>query len=216
MEKFLTLIILLTCFSFSQAWFENCNYNYSVQTTSALVLTSPNYPSRYTSGSSCKFYLTAPTGYSINLQCNYNLDTPVVDCGSQRLYVSRDGDRNLAYSEYYCGSSSFTRNSVGVEISFGYTSNPGGAGSFYCQASAVLTTQTNCQCGWSKSVSSRKSLIKSILILFVSLIWTKSRIVGGGYAQPNEYVSMAGLFDSTMVAASEGPIFCGAAISMKI
>lgn len=155
MEKCFSLIILLTCISFSHAWFETCNYNYSVQTSSPLVLTSPNYRYRYNPGSSCLFYLTAPTLYTIELKCEYNLDTSD-NCDSQRLYVSRDGDRQLSYSEYYCGSSSFTRNSVGVELSFGYTSNIGGAGSFYCEARAVLTTQNNCQCGWSKSVSSRE------------------------------------------------------------
>lgn len=34
-------------------------------------------------------------------------------------------------------------------------------------------------------------------------------------AQPNEYVSMAGLVDSTMQGSPDGPIFCGAAISEK-
>lgn len=153
MEKIFSLIILLSCLSFSQAWFENCNYNYSVQTNTKLILTSPNYPNRYNSGSSCKIYLTAPTRYTIELNCTYNLDVPLPDCQSQRLYVSRDGDRNLAYADYYCDYSAFVRSSVGIEMSLGYTSNLGAAGWFYCEAKAVQTTQDNCQCGWSRSVS---------------------------------------------------------------
>jgi len=114
------------------------------------------------------------------------MDAPLANCASQALYINRDGDKSLSYSEYICAGT-ITRVSVGNEISFGYTSNIGGNGWVYCSATPILTTQNNCQCGWNKA----------------------TRIVGGSVAQPNEYVSMAGLVDST---ATDGPIFCGAAI----
>jgi hypothetical protein len=193
MRYFFIFIFLQLFVTFAHAWFETCDYKYSVQSTSTLVVKHSSYPNRYQAGSSCKWFLQAPVGYTIELKCSYNLDTTLTDCQSQRLYVSRDGDKDLNFAEYFCGSSSLTRTSVGAEMSVGYTSNTGGSGSFYCEARAILTTQANCQCGWSKS----------------------ARIIGGSYAQPNEYVSMAALVDVTQNNAIDGPIFCGAAISEK-
>lgn len=151
MEKYFYSIVLLAC-TVNAQWFQNCNYNYTIPTTSTTYLTSNNYPNRYNPGDSCKWYLTAPVGYTIQLNCTYNLDTPLSNCQSQKLYVSRDGDRELAYSEYFCGNSNFVRVSVGNEITLGYTSNTGGSGWVYCEAKTILTTSSNCQCGWSKTV----------------------------------------------------------------
>lgn len=153
MRKYYFFVILLILISLVQGWFETCDYTYSVQSTGVLLLKSPNYPNRYTAGSSCKWYLTAPSIYTIDLRCWYNLDQPLTDCQSQRLYMSRDGDKDLSYSEYFCGNSNFTRVSVGNEVSFGYTSNTGGAGFISCEARAIQTTQSNCQCGWNRAVS---------------------------------------------------------------
>lgn len=147
------LIIFQVFLTFVQGWFETCDYKQNVPPTSSLVLKSPNYPNRYQAGSSCKWYFEAPTGYTIELKCSYDLAaTSEYDCSSQRLYVSRDGDKDLSHAEFFCGHSSFTKLSVGNEISLGYTSEMGGNGWLYCEAKAVLTTQENCQCGWSKSV----------------------------------------------------------------
>jgi len=157
------------------------------------VVTHASYPNRYAAGSSCKWYLQAPVGYSIDLKCSYNLDNPLDYCESQTLYINREGDRELNNPEYFCGYSNFTRSSVGNEFSLAYTSNAGGSGWFYCQATAVATTQANCQCGWTKG----------------------ARIVGGSYALPNEFVSYAALVDSTKKNDPEGPIFSGAAISKR-
>lgn len=150
-KKYLGFVVLQICLKLAQAWFEACDYKDNV-TTSVFYVINSNYPNRYQPGSSCKWYLSAPTGYTINLECTYNLDTPMSDCQSQRLYVSRDGDKNLTYAEYFCGYSTLERNSVGNEMTVGYASNIGGSGWIYCEARAVLTTQDNCQCGWSKSV----------------------------------------------------------------
>lgn len=152
MQKYFSFLIIQTCLVFAQAWFESCDNNHSVSATSTLIVTHSNYPTLYQPGSSCKWYLSAPTGYTIELSCTFNVYTYSSNCPSQRVYVSRDGDRDLNYSEYYCGYSNFTRTSVGNEITFGYTSNTDGNGWLYCEAKAILTTQANCQCGWSKSV----------------------------------------------------------------
>lgn len=148
----LILWILFTKCAQGQTWFKTCNYQYTIPTTSVTYLTSNNFPNRYKPGDSCKWYLTAPAGYTIELKCDYDLDTPLPNCQSQRLYMSRDGDKNLDYAEYYCDYSSITRVSVGNEISVGYTSNPDGNGWVRCEARAISTNQTNCQCGWSKTV----------------------------------------------------------------
>lgn len=152
MKKYFFSFVLQIGLKFAQAWFEGCDYQNNL-TTSIFYVINSNYPSKYQSGSSCKWFLTAPTGYTIDLQCTYNLDAPLTDCQSQRLYVSRDGDRSLSYSDYFCGYSTLSMVSVGNELTVGYTSNAGGSGWIYCEAKAVLTTQDNCQCGWSKSVS---------------------------------------------------------------
>lgn len=53
------------------------------------------------------------------------------------------------------------------------------------------------------------------VMIFLQLNSSQARIVGGSYAQPNEYVSMAGIIDITQNDAPEGPIFCGASLSEK-
>lgn len=168
MQIKLSLFLLQIYFALAYAWFETCDYQYSIPTTSTTYLVSNNYPNTYPTGSSCKWYLLAPVGYTISLNCTYSVTAVGSDCQSQRLYMSRDGDKDLAYANYYCGSSSFKVSSVGNEISVGYTSNAGGNGWIYCEARPVLTTQDNCQCGWNKVVSIDKfrNFIK---------IWTFSR-----------------------------------------
>jgi CUB domain len=149
MKTFLLLLLA----AFANAWYESCSNEYTIPTTSTSYFVSDNYPSRYQPGSSCKWYLTAPAGYTIDLKCTFNLDGPLSDCQSQKVFVSREGDKDLNYAERFCGYSELTRRSVGNEISFGYTSNADGSGWLYCEVKAVLTTQENCQCGLSKTVS---------------------------------------------------------------
>ena len=137
------------------AWFETCDNAYVLSSTSSLLqIDSPNYPRyKYNEGSSCKYYISALVGNTIELNCSINLDTPLVNCGSQKFYVSRDGDKNLGYSEIKCGIESFVRTSVGNEIAFGYTSNTGGSGYFSCKVKMIPRTAANCDCGWGKNVS---------------------------------------------------------------
>lgn len=163
MKKFFFFIFLISFSNYAQAWFETCNYEYTIPTTSTTYFTSTNYPSRYPVGSSCKWYLTAPAGYTIELKCQIQLDTPLVNCQSQSLYISRDGDKSLSYSDFFCGATTITRVSVGNEISFGYTSNTGGNGWVYCAAKTTLTTQNNCQCGWNKAVRNFQNTFLDVL-----------------------------------------------------
>ena len=158
MRKFFFLIIIQVFVCFVHGWFESCDQKRNLSTTEVLELESPHYPEFYASGTSCKWYLQAPTGYTIEFKCSFDLIESGYDCASQRLYVSRDGDKELKYAEFFCGESSFTKISVGNELSFGYTSNTDGDGRFVCEAKVVKTTQDNCQCGWSKSVSIFQSI----------------------------------------------------------
>jgi hypothetical protein len=144
---FLTIFCFLV--GFVHGWFENCNLKVNVS-TSTTYITSPGYPDYYNPGSSCKYYLEAPTGYIIDLKCSFDLLEVGYDCSSQRLYVSRDGDKELNYAEFFCGYSSFTKVSVGNEISFGYTSNNDGD-------------------GWSKSV---------IYFQITQNLWVKFHLIG--------------------------------------
>jgi hypothetical protein len=152
MRKLFSWLILHIVFNLAHAWFENCDKKYFLSTTTSLVLQNTEYPNYYVPGTSCKYYLEAPIGYTIEVKCIYDLYATVSGCESQRLYLSRDGDKNLSYSEFVCGASNLTRVSVGNEFSFGYTSNQGARGRYTCTAKTIQTTQANCQCGWSKSV----------------------------------------------------------------
>ena len=154
-------ILIGLCFFVNVAfgWFETCDKVYVLSSTSpTLQINSPNYPNyKYNAGSSCKYYVSAPVGNTIELSCSINLDTPIANCGSQKFYISRDGDKNLGYSEIKCGNESFVRTSVGNEIAFGYTSNIGASGYFSCNVRMIPRTTQNCDCGWGKNV--RKILL---------------------------------------------------------
>lgn len=211
MKKYFSSVLLQLCLAFAQAWFETCNQNYTLPTTSTTYIVSNNYPSNYPVGDSCIYYLVTDPGYTIRLDCQISITAGTSDCSSQRLYISREGDKALNYADYFCGTQTVSRTSVGNEISLGYTSNSGGNGYIYCTANTIKTSQTNCQCGWNKNVS--WTLRRFHSTSQITLWNSQGRIVGGTFALSNEYVSMAALVDAA--DKSPNPIFCGAAISKK-
>lgn len=124
--------------AFAQAWFETCNQNYTLATTSTINIFSKNYPRNYPVGDSCKFYVVTDPGYTIWLNCQIDM-LERLHCSSQRLYISREGDKALNFADYYCGKQTVSETSVGNKISLGYTSNAGGNGYIYCTADAIKT-----------------------------------------------------------------------------
>lgn len=107
--------------------------------------------------------MSAPVGYTIEVKCDYDLDMTDYYCESQMLYLSREGDSELENAEFFCGYGNLSRSSIGNEISLGYTSNYDGDGWVRCEARAIKTTQDNCQCGWSKSVSRLETFLDAQL-----------------------------------------------------
>lgn len=154
---------------FSQSsWFSNCDkveYVFTLVTHFRSKWYSPTGTLKYDSGSSCRFHAIAPAGYILKATCTIELETPKdsVNCPSQRFYVSREGDKALRDSQFWCGTSTFTVESIGSEMTLGYTSQYGLAGKFECSVHAVLVTEANCDCGWSVNVSCNKKNCRIIL-----------------------------------------------------
>lgn len=163
--KFASLIFMLNlAVALSQSgWFSTCDKEEYVFTPvshfrSKWYSTEATY--RYESGSSCRYHAIAPPGYFIRATCTIVLDTPAgsTGCPSQRFYVSRDGDKQLRDGEFWCGTASFTRDSIANEMTLAYTSNLNLAGRFECSLQAILITQSNCDCGWNVNVSLSQKL----------------------------------------------------------
>lgn len=86
-------------------------------------------------------------------------------------------------AENFCGTGTFSRESLFTELVFAYISTGTKGGSFRC---TLTTAKQNCNCGWSAT----------------------SRIANGQSATANEFPSMVALKDVT----SSQPSFCGGTI----
>jgi hypothetical protein len=141
----------------SQDWFTSCDKEEFVFTPVSYFRSkwyAPFGTYRYETGSSCRYHAIAPPGYIIRATCDIQLDTLGTTCLSQRLYISRDGDKQLRDAEYFCGTQNFiTRNSIGSEMTLAYTSQLNLTGRFECRLQAIQVTSAFCECGWNFSVS---------------------------------------------------------------
>ena len=94
------------------------------------------------------------------------------NCASQKLYISRDGEKNLAGAEFLCGNGNAMRTTVSNELYIAYTSvNDGRAGNFTCSMTTIDigSTSANCDCGWSFNVRSYINFYPNKVILFLSI-----------------------------------------------
>lgn len=114
-------------------------------------LTSPNWPNRYTSGSSCIYTIIAPANSVIEAKCELYIDSTSNSCSTDRLYIESEGEKSLARAEFFCGTGTVTRTSLFNSMSIAYTSNSANyAGRWRCD---IRTYQTStCDCGWSVTV----------------------------------------------------------------
>lgn len=87
-------------------------------------------------------------------------------------------------AENFCGSGSFSRESLFTDLVFAYISTGTQGGNFRC---VLTTTKQNCNCGWSAT----------------------QRIVNGEKAAANEFPSMVALKDVTKPRELS---FCGGTI----
>ncbi|KAG4065023.1 hypothetical protein HA402_004146 [Bradysia odoriphaga] len=166
MSRIIGVIVLLNLFGSTFAFFEGCDQTFNLQLGESRQINSPNYPSRYPAGSSCKYKITAPSGTQIQLKCQIQMTTTSSGACRDKFYIASDGILNLSNSEYVCGNGSITRDSVYSELTAAYTSITTGA--FTCKTTVKAAP---CDCGWSVS----------------------TRIVGGVDALVNEYTSLVGL-----------------------
>ncbi|XP_053684512.1 venom serine protease-like [Sabethes cyaneus] len=165
-------------------WFEGCDQQFQLASTANAQLVSPFYPEKYPSGSSCRYMLIAPPGYTIEASCSINIDAPLgTSCSTELFYISVEGFSSLVGSEFACGAGTVVRKSLFNKLMIAYTSaSADKSGSFSC---GIKVQPQDCDCGWSR--------------------WQK--IVGGTEAGVNEYTSMVGLLDKVTVS-----VFCSGAI----
>ncbi|XP_016957786.1 venom serine protease [Drosophila biarmipes] len=164
------------------AFFEGCDNSYTLSPGTTYV-ESPYYPSNYPGGTSCRYRFTAPLDYYIQVQCTVALPSSNGQCTSDNFWLDPEGDLLMRSAENFCGSGTFTRESLFTELVFAYISTGAKGGSFKC---TLTTTKQNCNCGWSAT----------------------ARIANGQDAAANEYPSYAALKDATSGTAS----FCGGTI----
>ncbi|XP_017061276.1 venom serine protease [Drosophila ficusphila] len=176
------LISLLLLAPAVSAYFEGCDNTYNLNAGTTYV-ESPYYPSNYPGGTSCRYKFVAPLDYYIQVQCNIALPSNNGQCNTDNFWVDQEGDPLMRSAENFCGSGSFSRESLFTELVFAYISTGTSGGNFKC---ALTVTKQNCNCGWSAT----------------------ARIANGQQAAANEFPSFAALKDVTKNQAS----FCGGTI----
>ncbi|XP_058461900.1 venom serine protease-like [Malaya genurostris] len=179
-----SLLLSLLVLPLTSAWFEGCDQQFQLTSNADFQLQSSLYPGKYPSGSSCRYLLIAPPGYTINVSCAINIDAPQgSSCSTELFYISTEGFSSLVGSEFSCGTGVLNRQSLFNKIMIAYTSSSSSnAGTFNCR---VMVQSQSCDCGWSR--------------------WQK--IVGGTESGINEYTSMVGLLDKVTVN-----VFCSGVI----
>jgi hypothetical protein len=168
--KILILLVIVTITNVN-GLFETCDQTYNLYAGEIRQINSPYYPQyMYPPGSSCRYYITAPSGYELTAKCQISLPKQSDgSCYSDYFYIGRDGNKTLAGAEFFCGVGLVERKSLFNSIVLAYTSyTTTQSGYFQCNVTATLQA---CDCGWSKT----------------------SKIVGGTNAGVNEFTSMAGL-----------------------
>ncbi|KAH8285257.1 hypothetical protein KR054_006807 [Drosophila jambulina] len=183
MFKRCLILTLLVAPAALAAYFEGCDNTYNLQPGTTYV-ESPYYPRNYPGGTSCRYKFTAPLDYNIQVQCTIGLPSNNGACTTDNFWLDSEGDLLMRGAENFCGSGSFSRESLFRELVFAYISTGTQGGSFRC----VLTTvKQNCNCGWSAT----------------------QRIVNGENAGANEFPSMVALKDVTKPYEKS---FCGGTI----
>uniref|UniRef100_A0A182QFA4 Peptidase S1 domain-containing protein n=1 Tax=Anopheles farauti TaxID=69004 RepID=A0A182QFA4_9DIPT len=185
--KWLYAVVVLSTFYWTTPvrtdWFDSCDRQFQLTNVADVTLNSPFYPANYPAGSSCRFVVRAPPGYTIQATCTLNMANPGSACTTDFLYVSTEGFASPVGSEYFCGKGQVSRKSLFNKLTISYISaSSTNAGSFTCR---LVVQPQECDCGWSRT----------------------AKIVGGSEAGVNEYTAMVGLLDPLTVN-----VFCSGAI----
>uniref|UniRef100_A0A2M3ZL91 Putative cub domain serine protease n=1 Tax=Anopheles braziliensis TaxID=58242 RepID=A0A2M3ZL91_9DIPT len=167
-------------------WFDSCDREFQLTNVADVTLNSPFYPTNYPPGSSCRFVLSAPPGYTIQASCTVNMVNPGTACTTDFLYISTEGFKSPVGSEFFCGKGTINRQSLFNKLTISYISSSTYSGSFTCR---LIVQPQQCDCGWSRT----------------------AKIVGGTEAGVNEYTSMVGLLDPLTAN-----VFCSGVISKLV
>ncbi|XP_053670992.1 venom serine protease-like [Anopheles nili] len=176
MSWFQVAVLIVFCWVFPAHadWFESCDRQFQLANVADVTLNSPFYPANYPAGSSCRFVVRAPPGYTIQATCFLNMINPGAQsgaCTTDFLYISTEGFASPVGSEYFCGKGNVTRQSLFNKMTISYISSSGtNSGSFTCR---LIVQPQQCDCGWYKT----------------------AKIVGGSAASVNEFASFVGLLD---------------------
>ncbi|KAH8355121.1 hypothetical protein KR093_006353 [Drosophila rubida] len=179
------LLLLNGCLlALPAAWgyFEGCDNSYTLGVGTTYV-ESPYYPENYPAKTSCRYKFTAPLDHYITAKCTVNLPSNNGQCSTDNFWLDTEGDLLMRTSENFCGSGTFSRDSLFTELVFAYISTGSSSGKFSC---ALTVQPQSCNCGWSAT----------------------TRITNGQAAGANEFPSMVALKDRT----SNAPILCGGVI----
>ncbi|XP_017067436.1 venom serine protease [Drosophila eugracilis] len=182
MAKMLSFCLIVLLAPAVLAYFEGCDNSYTLNPGTTYV-ESPYYPGNYPGGTSCRYKFTAPLDYYIQVQCTIGLPSNNGQCNTDNFWLDTEGDLLMRGAENFCGSGTFSRQSLFTELVFAYISTGTKGGNFKCTLTAV---KQNCNCGWSAT----------------------SRIANGQQAADNEYPSHVALKDVTNNQAS----LCGGTI----
>ncbi|XP_058128386.1 venom serine protease-like [Anopheles ziemanni] len=178
----LVVVVLFVALPTRADWFDSCDRQFQLTNIADVTLNSPFFPSNYPAGSSCRFVIRAPPGYTIQASCTLNMGT-TSGCTTEFLYISTEGFTSPVGSEYFCGKGTVSRQSLFNKLTISYISaSSTSSGSFTCR---LVVQPQACDCGWSKL----------------------PKVVGGSEASINEFSSMVGLLDPLTVN-----VFCGGVI----
>lgn len=148
-------IILLLVSHSSRALFEDCDVNFELNDDNSVTVNSENFSLLRKNITSCRFVLTAPVDYIVEVKCKLRMDQPNSSkCPMKRFFISTEGIRELHNVEYFCNRNGFVRTvrrqSEMNRLVLAYVTQTNVTNeTFKCTAKRI---QSTCDCGWSKKV----------------------------------------------------------------
>ncbi|XP_053680908.1 venom serine protease-like [Anopheles nili] len=160
-----------------------CSFTLDMKFGSVYQLISPQYPSNYPPNLQCTYFIRAPYGYRIALDCPTFQVPSSTNCRLDSFMVSRGGLTDFSDAYTYCGAGELHEKSNANRLTLRLTSAPTSTGGkILCNLSIP---QQSCECGRKKT----------------------QRIVNGVETAVNEFPMMAALID-----VKTKTVICGATI----
>jgi hypothetical protein len=159
-------IILLLVVHTSRALFEDCDVNFELDNNNPVTINSENFSLSTRNISSCRFVLTAPTDFIVEVKCKLRMDqVNSSKCPMKRFFISTEGIRELHNAEYFCNRNGIVRTvrrqSQMNRLVLAYVTQTNATNeTFQCTAKRV---QSTCDCGWSKKVQQTLFIFSRLL-----------------------------------------------------